>query len=74
MGRYKAQFQRGLSDFEFDRLYGTEEKCREALFAWRWPEGFVCPACGGRCQPRVRSHCCIRGTLRRQMPCSSVMI
>jgi ribosomal protein L37AE/L43A len=47
MARNKVQFQRGLSDVEFDRLYGTEEKCREALFSWRWPEGFVCPACGG---------------------------
>ena len=36
-----------VSDLEFERLYGTEEKCREALFAWRWPEGFACPACGG---------------------------
>jgi ribosomal protein L37AE/L43A len=47
MARNKVQFQRGLSDVEFDRLYGTEEKCREALFSWRWPEGFACPACGG---------------------------
>lgn len=47
MARNKVQFQRGLSDVEFDRLYGTEEKCRDALFSWRWPEGFVCPACGG---------------------------
>lgn len=47
MARNKVQFQRGLSDVEFDRLYGTEEKCREALFSWRWPEGFECPACGG---------------------------
>lgn len=47
MARNKVQFQRGLSDVEFDRLYGTEQKCREALFSWRWPEGFVCPACGG---------------------------
>jgi len=47
MARNKVQFQRGLSDVEFNRLYGTEEKCREALFTWRWPEGFVCPACGG---------------------------
>lgn len=48
MARSKVQFQRGLSDVEFDRLYGTEEKCRAALFAWRWPSGFECPACGGR--------------------------
>lgn len=47
MARNKVQFQRGLSDVEFDRLYGTEEKCRDALFSWRWPEGFECPACGG---------------------------
>ena len=47
MARNKVQFQRGLSDVEFERLYGTEDKCREALFSRRWPEGFACPACGG---------------------------
>lgn len=47
MARNKVQFQRGLSEVEFERRYGTEEKCRVALFAWRWPEGFECPACGG---------------------------
>ena len=31
MARNKVQFQRGPSDVEFERLYGTEEKCREAL-------------------------------------------
>jgi transposase-like protein len=47
VARNKVQFQRGLSDVEFERLYGSEEKCREALFSWRWPEGFTCPACRG---------------------------
>jgi ISXO2-like transposase domain/Transposase zinc-ribbon domain len=47
MARNKVQFQRGLSDVEFERLYGTEDKCCEALFSWRWPEGFARPACGG---------------------------
>jgi ribosomal protein L37AE/L43A len=47
MARDKVQFQRGLSDVEFERLYGTEDKCREVLFSWRWPAGFECPACGG---------------------------
>jgi transposase-like protein len=42
-----VQFQKGMSDADFDRLYGTEIQCREALFAWRWPKGFTCPVCGG---------------------------
>ena len=47
MARNKVQFQRGLSDVEFERLYGTEQKCRDALFSWRWPEGFECPVFSG---------------------------
>ena len=47
MARNSVQFQKGLSEAEFMQLYGTEEKCRQALFSWRWPEGFICPACGG---------------------------
>ena len=31
---------------EFDRTYGTEEGCRQALVQARWPEGLRCPACG----------------------------
>jgi len=33
---------------EFQERFGTEEACRKYLFASRWPEGFVCPRCGGR--------------------------
>ncbi len=47
MPRNPVQFQKGMSDADFDRLYGTESQCREALFAWRWPKGFTCPVCGG---------------------------
>lgn len=32
---------------EFQERFATEEACREYLFASRWPEGFVCPRCGG---------------------------
>jgi transposase-like protein len=48
MARNTVQFQKGLSEPEFLDLYGTEEKCRKVVFDWRWPEGFICPACGGR--------------------------
>lgn len=47
MSRNPVQFQKGMSEADFDRLYGTEALCREALFAWRWPNGFACPVCGG---------------------------
>jgi ribosomal protein L37AE/L43A len=48
MARNGVQFQRGLSMAEFNARYGTEEQCHAALVRMRWPEGFVCPACGGR--------------------------
>jgi predicted RNA-binding Zn-ribbon protein involved in translation (DUF1610 family) len=47
MAQNKIQFQRGLSLPEFFRLYGTEAQCEQALQAARWPQGFVCPRCGG---------------------------
>lgn len=46
MARNQVQFQKGLSLSDFISQYGTEEKCFEVLFAWRWPEGFKCPHCG----------------------------
>ena len=44
----RVQFQKGMSLGEFTRRYGTEEDCERELEAQRWPEGFVCPSCGGR--------------------------
>ncbi len=35
-----------LSILEFQERFATEEACREYLFASRWPDGFICPACG----------------------------
>ncbi|GAB4258298.1 MAG: IS1595-like element ISRsp21 family transposase [Thermoleophilia bacterium] len=32
---------------EFMDMYQTEEDCRQALFAHRWPDGFSCPRCSG---------------------------
>src|SRR3972149_3541595 len=33
---------------EFQEMFATEEACRKYLLSLRWPEGFVCPRCGGR--------------------------
>jgi ribosomal protein L37AE/L43A len=48
MPRNKVQFQKGLSFVEFSGRYGCEEQCHAALIAMRWPDGFVCPQCGGK--------------------------
>ncbi len=37
-----------MTILDFQQRFGTEDACREYLFASRWPEGFVCPGCGGR--------------------------
>jgi len=33
---------------EFQSQFASEEACRQYLSACRWPDGFVCPACGNR--------------------------
>ena len=40
------QIQHELGFNEFIEHYGTEEQCFDALFQWRWPNGFSCPHCG----------------------------
>jgi transposase-like protein len=61
MARNQVQFQRGLSLVEFQQLYGNEDQCRAALVRMRWPDGFVCPKCGGSahsvCKPRHLFQC-----------------
>ena len=61
MARNQIQFQKGMSFATFQRLYGTEELCHEALVKMRWPDGFVCPRCGGRhysfCKPKRVFQC-----------------
>jgi transcription elongation factor Elf1 len=37
-----------LSVSEFRQRFGTAEQCAVHLARTRWPEGFVCPRCGGR--------------------------
>ena len=64
-----VQFQPVLSMTEFIRCYGTETKCYRALYKWRWPQGFRCPACSGRarsCFRRGEAICCQCRTCRHQ--------
>ena len=46
MARNPVQFQKGISLNEFLSLYTTEDQCFDALYQWRWPNGFLCPHCG----------------------------
>ena len=63
MPKNKVQFQRGMSLREFMDKYGTAEQCEQALFAWRWPRGFVCPECGHT------AYCALKG--RRLIQCNA---
>ncbi len=64
MAKNPVQFQKGLPLHEFMDQYGTEEQCRDALFRLRWPNGFVCPECGGtsycelKCRKLYQCHKC----------------
>ncbi len=39
---------------EFEERFGTEEACVAYLREQRWPNGFICPKCGGAKSWRVR--------------------
>src|SRR5450631_1553955 len=65
MARNRVQFQKGLSEADFDKSYGTEEQCHAALVAWRWPGGFECPDCCGR------NHCVVTRQARRLFQCNA---
>ncbi|MBF0448864.1 MAG: diguanylate cyclase [Magnetococcales bacterium] len=49
------QLQQGLSLIQFMDLYGTDEKCCQALFNVRWPEGFQCPKCKKRSYRQIKN-------------------
>jgi ribosomal protein L37AE/L43A len=65
MARNNVQFQRGLSEIDFDARYGSEEQCHAALVEWRWPDGFECPDCGGK------AHCVVTRGARKLFQCNA---
>ncbi len=40
------KYDRPMSRTDFDRRFADDEACARHLAAVRWPDGFVCPACG----------------------------
>ena len=65
MARNKVQFQKGMSETQFDGMYGTDALCHAALVRWRWPEGFTCPGCEGR------KHCIVKRGARILYQCNA---
>jgi transposase-like protein len=45
MAMNRIQFQPGMSLPEFNRSFGSEAQCEQALMAARWPDGWRCPRC-----------------------------
>lgn len=62
MPKNKIQFQKGMSLIDFNKTYGTVKQCEQALFRFRWPQGFCCPKCGHEYYSKIRSRqlfqCC----------------
>lgn len=56
MKKNKVQFQKGYSLTQLHNDYGTEEQCHEALYKWRWPDGFICPKCGSTSYCILKTH------------------
>jgi transposase-like protein len=56
MVQNKVQYRRGLPMREFFELYGSHERCEDAIRGWRWPDGFVCPRCQGSWHSEFRRH------------------
>jgi hypothetical protein len=65
MAQNRVQFQPGMSMPEFIARYGTEAHCEAVLERVRWPEGFLCPRCGGH------AHCALHGSPRKMFQCNA---
>ena len=37
---------KGLSIYDFQRQYGTNESCIDTLVEMKWPKGYSCRYCG----------------------------
>ncbi len=65
----KESYPRTL--IELEERFSTEDACRQYLFALRWPDGFVCPACGGKKCWGMDRNLWLCGGCRRQVSVTS---
>ena len=63
MAMNRIQFQPGLSLTEFLELYGTQERCEQALERARWPDGYRCEHC------ESTHHCIVNAHGRKTYQC-----
>ena len=61
-----------LSDF--DRFFPDEAACERFLERLRWPQGFVCPACGHTATPwrSARGHLCVNCRRRASVTAGTI--
>lgn len=62
MSKNMVQHQHGYSLLKLFQSYGTEKQCIDALFKWKWPNGFTCPECG------AKSYCSLKS--RKVLQCN----
>lgn len=51
---------------ELEKRFATDAACLDYLFALRWPNGFVCPACGGTKSWKMERNLWLCSSCRRQ--------
>jgi hypothetical protein len=47
MPRSRIKTQKGLSQHQFQQLYGTDNQCQSTLEKHRWQDRFCYPSCNG---------------------------
>ena len=52
---------------ELEQRFSSDQACRRYLYALRWPEGFLCPQCGGKTAWPMKRGLWLCGQCRRQI-------